>query len=163
MIPSVKNFLYSSFLVIITAYASTYFTRFGIYNWYASLDKPVITPPDYIFSVVWTGLYILIIMAFYYVLQNKRSIHFKEAQQLFLAQLLLQIIWCFAFFYQGYIAIALGIILLLDIIVYKMMRVFDQVKRNLGYLILPYFIWICYATLINISFLYIHGFIVEFW
>ena len=62
------KFVYSAVITVIAGAAASYFTRFGIYNWYAALDKPTITPPDAVFPIVWTILYLLMIIAFYRVL-----------------------------------------------------------------------------------------------
>lgn len=44
------KFVYSAVITVIAGAAASYFTRFGIYNWYAALDKPTITPPGCRFS-----------------------------------------------------------------------------------------------------------------
>ena len=47
------KFLYSTALVVITAWLCSYFTRYGIANWYESFEKPAVTPPNEIFAPVW--------------------------------------------------------------------------------------------------------------
>lgn len=159
---NLKKFTYSALSVLVTAYASSYFTQYGIYNWYSSMAKPIFIPADSVFPIVWTILYILLIVSFFFVLVHAHSHELKEANNLFLSQLLLQIIWCFLFFYSGYIGLAFGIIILLDFIVYKMIRYFHKICHGAAYLLYPYFAWICYASFLNFTFIYEQGLIVVF-
>ena len=94
------KFLYSTALVVITAWLCSYFTRYGIANWYESFEKPAVTPPNEIFAPVWALIYGLMIVSFYQILTAASSLR-QTAGQLFVAQLLLQIIWTFLFFYEG--------------------------------------------------------------
>lgn len=77
------KFVYSAVITVIAGAAASYFTRFGIYNWYAALDKPTITPPDAVFPIVWTILYLLMIIAFYRVLTKADAERQRRANQLF--------------------------------------------------------------------------------
>lgn len=79
------KFVYSAVITVIAGAAASYFTRFGIYNWYAALDKPTITPPDAVFPIVWTILYLLMIIAFYRVLTKADAERQRRANQLFWA------------------------------------------------------------------------------
>ena len=56
------KFLYSTALVVITAWLCSYFTRYGIANWYESFEKPAVTPPNEIFAPVWALIYGLMIV-----------------------------------------------------------------------------------------------------
>lgn len=94
------KFLYSTALVVITAWLCSYFTRYGIANWYESFEKPAVTPPNEIFAPVWALIYGLMIVSFYQILTAASSLR-QTAGQLFVAQLLLQIIWTFLFFYEA--------------------------------------------------------------
>ena len=62
------KFLYSTALVVITAWLCSYFTRYGIANWYESFKKPAVTPPNEIFAPVWALIYGLMIVSFYQIL-----------------------------------------------------------------------------------------------
>lgn len=157
-----SKFIYSFAIVAITIYAGRYFTQYGIYNWYAQLEKPSITPPDYVFPIVWSILYFLMASSFYVILTHAPKNEAKIANQLFLSQLFLQLLWTFVFFHEGHIAFALGIIILLDIVVYKMIIQFKKTSNLATYMLYPYFWWLCYASFINFAYLYIHGMIVVF-
>ena len=65
------KFLYSTALVVITAWLCSYFTRSGIANWYESFEKPAVTPPNEIFAPVWALIYGLMIVSFYQILTRR--------------------------------------------------------------------------------------------
>ncbi len=159
---NIKKICYSALAVLITAYASSYFTQYGIHNWYESLSKPIFIPADSVFPIVWSILYILLTISFFFILIHALPHELKEANNLFLSQLLLQIIWCFLFFYSGYIGLAFVCIILLDFIVYKMIRYFHKICHGSAYLLYPYFAWLCYASFLNLTFIYDQGLIVVF-
>lgn len=158
---NIAKFLYSAILVGVTAWLCSYFTRYGIDNWYTSLEKPVGTPPNGIFAPVWSLIYGLLIISFYLILNSSSPLR-RPARQLFAAQLFLQIIWCILFFYEGMLGAAFGVIILLDIVVWKMISVFGQIKPLAGYLNYPYLLWLCYATYLNFSFMFAQGAVIEF-
>ena len=144
------KFLYSTALVVITAWLCSYFTRYGIANWYESFEKPAVTPPNEIFAPVWALIYGLMIVSFYQILTAASSLR-QTAGQLFVAQLLLQIIWTFLFFYEGMLGA-----------VWQMIKVFKQIRPLAAYLNYPYLLWLCYAGFLNFVFLYAQGAVVEF-
>ena len=159
---NIGKLLYSAICIAIIWYISAYFTRQGIQEWYANFDKPTITPPNNVFPVIWSILYIMMGAAFYLVLKNGSLAEQKRANSIFLGQLLLQAVWTFLFFAQGHIGIAFAVLLLLNITVLKMQKFFRSVNQAAGYLIIPYFWWLIYATLLNLAFVYSAGLIVHF-
>ena len=155
------KFLYSTALVVITAWLCSYFTRYGIANWYESFEKPAVTPPNEIFAPVWALIYGLMIVSFYQILTAASSLR-QTAGQLFVAQLLLQIIWTFLFFYEGMLGAAFGVIVFMAVVVWQMIKVFKQIRPLAAYLNYPYLLWLCYAGFLNFVFLYAQGAVVEF-
>ncbi len=125
-----------------------------MYNsiWYNSLTKPAFSPPDWFFAPAWSFLYILIFASFiFYFLKKEEN---KESGYLFFGvQLLLNIIWSPVFFLAKSIFGAFLIIILLDIFVFLTIRKFYSVSKITGILLIPYFIWIIFATYLNAGFL----------
>ena len=157
----IAKFTYSALLVVITAWLCSYFTQFGINGWYNALIKPFGTPPNQIFAPVWSLIYALMIMSFYQVLNVATPLR-PKARQLFIAQLIIQIIWCLMFFYEGMLGAAFGVILLLDFTAWKMVKTFYQIRPLSAYLNYPYLLWLCFATFLNFTFMYTQGAIIEF-
>lgn len=119
--------------------------------WYKNLIKPPFAPPDWLFAPAWGILYITIILAFIiYCLkpaQNKKSGYIY-----FAVQLLLNILWTPVFFGLKNIFLGLFVIIILDIFVYLTIRDFYRVSKLAGILLIPYFVWILFATYLNIGY-----------
>lgn len=120
--------------------------------WYDNLIKPALNPPSEIFPVVWGILYVLIFTAFVIYIV-KPAFRKGRGYLYFFLQLILNLLWSPAFFYFKSIESALVIIIFLDIFVFLTIKNFYRVDRFAGILLIPYFIWILFATYLNIAFL----------
>ena len=161
MSEKLKNFLFSTFLVVVTGGLCSYFTRWGIANWYGMLEPVAYTPPNYVFSIAWSLIYAGLIVSYYRIL-NTNSEHKREAGRLFLLQLILQVIWCIVFFYLGLPLIAFLLIIWLISTVIRMIRLFlkiDVIAASLNYF---YVLYICFAAFLNFAFMYANGYVVNF-
>ena len=75
------------------------FTAPSINNWYATLNRPVIAPPNWIFAPVWTALFLLMGLAVYLVWSKGfKSRGVKPALIVFSCQLVLNVFWSVLFF-----------------------------------------------------------------
>lgn len=121
----------------------TIFTVSSIQNWYAFLNKPSFSPPNYLFGPVWTILYALMGIAFYLVRKNKFAV------KLFLAHLFFNAIWSIIFFGQHNIGLALIDILIMWVMIVAMIPRFYKIRKQASYLLLPYIMWVTFATALN--------------
>ena len=136
-----------AFVVVhLAAFIGSQFTTTG--DWYDSV-KPSITPPDYVFPIAWTILFILISISFYLVLIAKKGKQRKNAIIIFLINIFLNGLWSYLFFgMQNPVAGFYGLILLwLSII--GMIYYSYKLNKLASYLILPYFLWVSFAGLLN--------------
>ena len=156
------KFFYAAAAVLLTAYICSALTRIGIDGWYNNFDKPLLTPPNIVFPIVWSIIYVLLILATFIVLRDGDSTQRNKANNLFITQLALQILWCFSFFAQGQIGLSMLVIILLDIVVYKMITVFYEIRKLSGWLLYPYYWWLIFATFLNAVFISFFGLIVVF-
>lgn len=157
MMKKIFKFIYILATILLTAYLSSVFSRYGTDGWYQMLQKPAIVPPDFVFSIVWAVLYALLILASYLALSRTESLLHNPTNDLFLAQCFLQILWCFAFFAQGQLAFGLGIIILLDVAVIKMTLLYHKLNRLSAYLLIPYCLWMLFASVLNIVYVWMYG------
>lgn len=156
------KFFYVTAAVLLTAYICSALTRIGLAGWYDNSDKPALTPPNIVFPAMWSIIYVLLILASFIALRDGDSSQRSRANNLFIIQLALQILWCFCFFAQGQLALAMAVIILLDIAVYKMITVFLKIRRLAGWLLYPYYWWLIFATFLNAVFISSFGLIVVF-
>jgi len=117
-------------------------------EWYALLNKPKFTPPDWIFAPVWTFLYFLIGLSGWLVWESKAS-SYRLAFVFYFIQLICNALWTILFFglHQPLIALfdllCLGFFLILNIIY------FWNISLLAGVLLLPYLGWISFAGYLN--------------
>ena len=118
---------------------------------YTQLVRPEWAPPSSIFGPVWTVLYVLMGIAAWLVW---RAADFRKVQRpitLFLVQLALNALWSWLFFgwHQG--AWAFADILLLWALIVATLIAFWRLSRLAGALLLPYLLWVSFASALNYS------------
>ncbi len=145
---SFSNFAFSLTAVVITYLLCGYFNRIGMQNFYADIQKSALTPPNFVFPIVWTILYALMILAFDAVL-NIHDKNIKPAIWLFLSNLVLQILWTFAFFAQAQFLCGLIILMVLDLVASVTITSFYRLHKISAYLLAPYLLWLMFATYLN--------------
>lgn len=116
-------------------------------EWYQSLSKAPWTPDGWIFGVAWTTIMICfsIYMAFLYSIRPT-----SKVKLLFTIQFLLNVGWNFIFFNQRLTTLGLIAIILLTIIVAAFLLTYSKDLKVKSALILPYLIWLCIATSLNL-------------
>ena len=117
---------------------------------YETLNKPWFSPPGFVFPIVWTILYILMAIAYYRVLQiSKLGKKTYSALTLFYIQLILNFSWSFIFFNFRLYGIAFIAAVILLILVIITTRKFLKVDKIAGWLMVPYVIWLSYASVLS--------------
>lgn len=145
-------FLAISFAV--AAFGSTA-TISNVDGWYADAEKAFWSPPNWLFGPVWTTLYTLMSIAAWLVWRERHRVNVRSALTLYVVQLVLNAIWTPVFFglypFAGAPAlwIALGIILALDVLVLLTMMSFWKSSRLASWMLVPYWIWVLFATTLN--------------
>jgi tryptophan-rich sensory protein len=132
------------------------FTTIGAVNgWYSRSAHVVWTPPNAAFGPVWAVLYTMIAVAGWLVWQHRTRRRAPVALPLFVIQLVLNSLWT-PIFFGGYsligpvaLWIALAVILLLDLAVAATIAAFWPVSRVAALLLVPYLVWILYASTLN--------------
>jgi tryptophan-rich sensory protein len=127
-------------------------TTTGEGSWYQGLEKPPFNPPGWVFGPVWTVLYALMGLAAFRVWREgtgRRDV--RVALGLFAAQLVLNGIWTPVFFGAESIVGGAVIIVALLVLLAFTVRAFFRVSRAAGWLLVPYLLWVAFATALNLS------------
>jgi len=128
------------------------FTRAAIPSWYAYLKKPSFTPPNWLFGPAWITLYLLMAVAAYLVWQKGwQGQGVRPALAIFLVQLLLNVLWSPAFFGWRSPLAGMIVIILLWLAIAVTIVAFSRISRPAALLLLPYILWVSYASALNIS------------
>ena len=115
---------------------------------YATLPKPPLSPPGWVFGVVWSILYLCMGIAACLVAKSDASGK-KDALQLFWIQLAVNFIWSILFFVWQMYGFAFLWLLLLWGLVAATLRKFWKIDKRAGWLLVPYLLWITFAAYLN--------------
>ena len=120
----------------------------AIPGWYAALDKPAWTPPNWLFGPVWTALYVMMAVSAWLVW---RRAGVGPALGAFFVQLAFNAAWSPLFFGMHLIGLALIDIVLLWLALAAALALAWRVHRAAGALLVPYLVWVSYATALNFA------------
>ena len=124
-------------------------------GFYDEVTQPPLSPPSWVFSVVWTILYILMGVSLYLV-RTSGGGNKRRAYVLFGAQLAVSLIWSIVFFNARAFLAASVIIVLLWALILAMVVVFRSVRPAAGYLQFPDFFWVTFAAYLTWSIYYLN-------
>jgi tryptophan-rich sensory protein len=128
----------------------SFFTTPAIPTWYASLKKPLLTPPSWVFAPVWFALYVLMGFSLYIVwAKGSQNLNVRLAIAAFGAQLILNLLWSVAFFGARSVVFGLVAILCLLAALVATVLIFGRISRTAQILLLPYLAWVAFATILN--------------
>lgn len=131
---------------------SGFATARGVADWYPTLTKPSFNPPTWVFGPAWTLLYIMMgVAAFLVWRQGLESDGVKIALTVFGIQLALNGLWSILFFGMQAPGLALAEIIVLWIAIGVTTVLFWRVVPAAGALLLPYWGWVSFATVLNAS------------
>jgi len=121
-------------------------------DWYAGLNRPVLTPPDWVFAPVWTVLYVMIGISIFLFLKNYRSERGRIIYEVLILHVICNVSWTSFFFGLQSPLLALFDIILIDISLVWMVWFFWTASRLSSILLWPYLAWVFFATYLNVSF-----------
>lgn len=122
---------------------------------YANLNLPVFAPAGYIFPIVWSILYVLIGVSGYLIMVSDHP-NKGKAIKLYLVQLFVNFLWPLFFFsLQAYLFSFFWIILLWLLVFYLIFNFYD-IDETASYLLVPYLLWITFASILNICIYYMN-------
>lgn len=154
-----KKLLSSLVLCLGAGGIGAYYTIPSINDWYELLQKPIFTPPNWVFGPVWIVLYILMGIALYIVWQKQgqRGQNKAASYTWFGIQLVLNIVWSVVFFGLHSIYGGLIIIVALWLSIAMTIRAFSKQATVAAWLLVPYLVWVSYACVLNYSFWRLNG------
>ncbi len=116
-------------------------------DWYAGLAKPAWTPPNWLFPVSWTLLYVLVAVAGWLVFRGGP----RTAQVLWVGQVAVNFAWSPSFFGAQRIGLGLAVVATLLVLILLFIVATWRTQRTATLLFLPYAAWVAYATALNHS------------
>lgn len=134
-----------------------FFTASSVNTWYASLTKPAFNPPNWIFSPVWSTLYVFMGVALFLVWRKGfQTEGIRTALYFFGIQLALNALWSILFFGLKMPLLAfVEIVILWDFILITLLK-FKKVSKPAALLLIPYLLWVSFAALLNFFLWYLN-------
>lgn len=122
----------------------------GFTDTYKTMAKPPLSPPAWLFPIVWTALYLLMGAAAYIITSNRHS-SVGDAMQIYYIQLALNFLWPIVYFRFGLVTVAVFVLIALLVAVIITAVRFAEIDRTAALLLVPYIIWLCFALYLNIG------------
>ena len=130
---------------------ASFLTRGGM-GVFMQLNQPPLSPPGWVFGVVWTILYILMGVSSYLVIQSgAEEEEINKALSVYVYQLIVNFLWPTFFFNFGWYLFAFLWLVLLWVLVFVMIRRFYNISKLAGILQIPYLIWLTFAAYLNLG------------
>ena len=120
--------------------------------WYEGLIKPPLTPPNWVFGPVWTIIYLMIASSLYLYLRTKPKQHPEATMVVLVIHLISNFMWTALFFSLQSPLLALLDIFVLDLSLAALIFLFQKTNRISAALLLPYGLWVGFATYLNLGF-----------
>ena len=150
MVINLKKFILYLALPLITGGLSAFISRGGIDS-YAALSKPPLSPPAWLFPVVWTILFLLMGISSYLVSNAPGSTAKSYALRIYFLQLFVNFLWPIFFFnFKLYFFSFLWLILLWFLILGTILS-FSRLSKLSAYLLIPYLLWVTFAGYLNFA------------
>lgn len=130
-----------------------YVTQFSVRDWYVGLEKSALTPPGAAFGIAWTLLYFLMAVAATRVYLKRKTLRSRSLCWWGI-QLLLGLIWTFVFFGQREVMLGFVVIVANWAAVAFTLYRFWRIDRVAGWLLVPLFLWLSFASYLNGFILY---------
>jgi tryptophan-rich sensory protein len=139
-------------LSLLTGYLGSQLSGVSMPETYSQIShKAVFAPPAWIFAPVWFVLYILMGTSAYLIWRLREKENVKKPMVFFFVQLILNLLWPIIFFGLGQYLWAFVDIVALIIMIVVMILSYSKVSKASAYLLLPYLIWVGFASLLNFS------------
>lgn len=124
---------------------SALLTRDGI-RAFDQAAQPALTPPDWVFPIVWTILFVLMGIASYLVVTTDPQ---PEALILYAVQLVFNLLWSIWFFNFEWYLFSFFWLILLWFLILATTIIFYRISKPAGYLMIPYLLWVTFAGYLN--------------
>lgn len=141
-------FLVSILVVYSVALISGIFTSASVDSLWYNIIKPALTPPNWVFIIVWNVIYFLIVLSLYFSWTASKN-HKSEIIAVFGINLFLNIAWTFLFFTLQNPFLAFFGILALWVSIIFMIFITCRINKIACYLLIPYFFWVSFAAALN--------------
>lgn len=146
---SLFRLVISILIPLAIGYSASLLTLPNIPTWYVFLEKPLLTPPNWIFAPVWTTLYVLMGISCYLIWSQPQSKQRRQALTVYAVQMVFNFLWSLFFFEMQMPLLAFMNIILLWVSILTTIRVFMPLNRYAAWMHIPTLLWVSFAAYLN--------------
>lgn len=130
-------------------------TKNNIDTWYVHLIKSPLNPPQLVFPIAWSILYVMIALSGYCLFESKEKDN-ALAKIFYIIQIIMNWTWTPIFF--GLHQIKLSFIWIIFVGIFTLLTIIASFKKNIcaSILLMPYFIWVIFASYLN-YYIFVHN------
>lgn len=115
---------------------------------YSLVEKPPFSPPKLAFPIAWSILYLLISISYYLYRKNNND---KQTIKIYYIGLFFNALWSIIFFVLKLRLTSIFWIIALLLLTIVLFINYKKQNKISAYLLIPYILWLTYATYINIG------------
>ena len=145
----IKPYAVSILLTLAVGGLSGFLTSMGMDS-FDALTKPPLTPPSFLFPIVWTVLFILMGVGAARIFMTEPTAARNRALIVYVVQLAVNFFWSIIFFNLQAYAFAFFWLILLWVLILTMIYLFCKVDKPAALIQIPYAIWVTYAGYLNL-------------
>ncbi len=144
-----KKLILSLLIPLLVGGVSSLFTMNSMES-FDSLKKPPLSPPGWLFPVVWTILYLLMGFASYIIANSQSGKERQNALFLYGLQLFVNFFWSIIFFNMEKYFLSFIWLVLLWVLILMTILAFRKISKLAGNLLIPYILWVTFAGYLNL-------------
>jgi len=152
MLKKYKSYIVSVLIALAVGGLSALLTKDNM-DIYSEINMPSFAPPSIVFAIVWPVLYVLMGISSGGVYDALKKDRERRANLLttYAVNLGMNFLWSIVFFnFRAFLFAFIWLVLLAGVI-FVMIRQFSAVKKWLGYLQIPYLLWVVFAGILNFA------------
>lgn len=118
---------------------------------FGELTQPKLSPPAWLFPVVWSILYVFMGVASYLIVTSDKPARSRTALTVYGIQLFFNFFWSIIFFrFEAYLFAFVWLVLLWLFVLLNTV-LFSRIRKSAGYLMIPYLLWVTFAGYLNLG------------
>lgn len=152
MSKKLKSYIISIAIALAVGGLSAFLTRDNM-DIYGEIRMPPLSPPSWLFPVVWTILYVLmgVSAAMIYATENGNADEKRNASKIYAASLFVNFLWSIVFFNFRAFLTSFAVLLLLLFLIIKTISAYKKILPTAAYLQIPYAVWVAFAGYLNLA------------
>lgn len=124
-------------------------TQANIVNWYRTLNKSILTPPEIVFPIVWSILYVMLALVGWSLWLGRHKARGKLSLLIYGIQMLMNWVWTPIFFSLHFVVLGFYWIVVMMIITFILMLISWKNNKFISIVLTPYWFWLLFASYLN--------------